>query len=167
LVTALWASCRTCPNPSSLCWLQSSLGATWSSCSPDFGIKGVLDRFGQIQAESFVHRRRLFFQRETASTPWSVSGEDQEQIDSAKKYRRDTLYTSGAEYQRDHKAACCLEDFKQSADPPITGFEQVPFDHPLYIMYSSGTTGLPKCMVQSAGGILLHQMKEHLISTPT
>ncbi len=140
----------------------TSLGATWSSCSPDFGIKGVLDRFGQIKPRVLFTADGYYFKGKKIDNLARVE-EILQQIDSVEKvvvvpYTRSNPDLSGI------KNGILLEAFRVD-DPPPMVFEQLPFDHPLYIMYSSGTTGLPKCMVQSAGGILLQQKKEHLLHT--
>jgi acetoacetyl-CoA synthetase len=141
----------------------TSMGAVWSSCSPDFGIKGVLDRFGQIKpkvlftANGYSFKGKKIDSIERVSTilkdlpsiekvvviPYTEEDPDISSIPNAVHYR----------------------DFK-SNDPHIEiEFEQLPFDQPLYIMFTSGTTGLPKCMVQSAGGILVHHLKELMLHT--
>ncbi len=141
----------------------ASIGATWSSCSPDFGIKGVLDRFGQIRPKVLFTADGYFFKGKKLDSLERIT-DILKQIDSVEKvvvvpYTQQTPDISGV------PNAALYDDFKSAdADLEII-FEQLPFDHPLYIMYSSGTTGLPKCMVQSAGGILLNQMKEHLLHT--
>jgi acetoacetyl-CoA synthetase len=140
----------------------SSLGATWSSCSPDFGIKGVLDRFGQIKPRVLFTADGYFFKGKKIDSLERIE-KILEQIDSVEKVVV-VPYTQADPDVSGIKNGISLEAFKVADPPPLT-FEQLPFDHPLYIMYSSGTTGLPKCMVQSAGGILLHQMKEHLLHT--
>ena len=140
-----------------------SLGATWSSCSPDFGKKGVLDRFSQI-------RPKVLF---TANGYW-FKGKD---LDSMKRVS-DILaelpeiekvvvvpYTDQGPDLSNIPNSILYEDFLSSEKNLEITFEQLPFDHPLYIMYSSGTTGLPKCMVQSAGGILINQLKELILHT--
>ena len=141
----------------------TSLGATWSSCSPDFGIKGVLDRFGQIKprvlftANGYSFKGRKFDSLERISNILK-------QIPSIEK----VVVVPYTEEEPDIGSvpnAILYDDFR-SADPNLeVEFTQLPFDHPLYIMYSSGTTGLPKCMVQSAGGILIHHMKELMLHT--
>jgi len=141
----------------------ASLGAAWSSCSPDFGIKGVLDRFGQIQPRVLFTADGYFFKGKALDCLDRIAS-ILKRIDSVEKvivvpYTREKPDLSGI------PNAVLFADFKSGPDSPEIPFAQLPFDHPLYIMYSSGTTGLPKCMVQSAGGILIHQMKEHLLHT--
>ena len=140
----------------------TSLGATWSSCSPDFGIKGVLDRFGQIKPRVLFTADGYFFKGKKIDCREKIE-KILAQIDSVEKVVI-VPYTQSNPEISNLKNGILFDDF-YVADPPPMVFEQLPFDHPLYIMYSSGTTGLPKCMVQSAGGILLQQVKEHLLHT--
>ncbi len=141
----------------------SSLGAVWSSCSPDFGVKGVLDRFGQIQPKVlFTANGYSYKGRHFDSLP--MVSHILKEIPSVERvvvvpYTEEKPDISGI------ANAILYEDFKSSEPSPSVEFQQLSFDHPLYIMYSSGTTGLPKCMVQSAGGILINQLKEHLLHT--
>jgi acetoacetyl-CoA synthetase len=141
----------------------TSLGATWSSCSPDFGIKGVFDRFGQIKPKVLFTANGYFFKGKPIDSLARVA-KILEQIDSVKQVVV-IPYTESAPDISRVPHAVCFDDFKSGQSGLEIEFAQLPFDHPLYIMYSSGTTGLPKCMVQSAGGILLHQMKELLLHT--
>ncbi|MCK5542148.1 MAG: acetoacetate--CoA ligase [Desulfobacterales bacterium] len=140
----------------------TSLGATWSSCSPDFGIKGVLDRFGQTEPKVLFTADGYFFKGKPLDSLERISGII-DQLPSIEKvvvvpYTRDNPEISNL------KNGVHYKDFIDESATEIE-FEQLPFDHPLYIMYSSGTTGLPKCMVQGAGGILLHQLKELVLHT--
>jgi acetoacetyl-CoA synthetase len=140
-----------------------SLGATWSSCSPDFGIKGVLDRFGQIQPKVLFTADGYFFKGQRIDSLERIT-KIIEQIPSIQK----VVVVSYTQEQPDISSVPNGVHFADFTDSQAAGdiqFAQMPFEHPLYIMYSSGTTGLPKCMVQSAGGILLHQMKEMILHT--
>jgi acetoacetyl-CoA synthetase len=141
----------------------SSIGATWSSCSPDFGIKGVLDRFGQIKPKVLFSANGYYFKGKKIDSLNRIEN-ILKQIDSVEKVVI-VPYTDNKPDISNIAHSVLYEDFTSSETGLDIHFEQLPFDHPLYIMYSSGTTGLPKCMVQSAGGILIHQMKEHLLHT--
>ena len=151
-----------CPETVIAMLAATSLGATWSSCSPDFGIKGVLDRFGQIKPRVLFTADGYWFKGKRIDSLDRVQ-KILEQIDSVEKvvvvpYAQDDPDLSKI------PNSVRFHDFKIKNPSPLE-FTQLPFDHPLYIMYSSGTTGLPKCMVQSAGGILVHQMKELVLHT--
>ena len=141
----------------------SSIGAIWSSSSPDFGKRGVLDRFGQIKPRVLFCANGYSFKGKKLNSLASVA-DFLEQLDSVEKvvvvsYTEDEPDISGV------RNAVHYADFRSAEDHLEIHFEQLPFDHPLYIMYSSGTTGLPKCLVQSAGGILLHHLKELVLHT--
>jgi acetoacetyl-CoA synthetase len=139
----------------------TSLGATWSSCSPDFGIKGVLDRFGQIKPRVLFTANGYSFKGKKLDSLERISNILKE-LPSIEK----VVVVPYTEQEADISAvanAVHYQDFLLSESGLEIEFEQLPFDHPLYIMYSSGTTGLPKCMVQSAGGILVHHLKELML----
>ena len=140
----------------------TSLGAIWSSCSPDFGIKGVLDRFGQTRPKVLFTADGYFFKGKPLDSINKIAGIVKE-IPSIEKIVV-IPYVSKDPDISSLPNAVLFKDFK---DPDATKieFEQMNFDDPLYIMYSSGTTGLPKCMVQSVGGVLLHQKKELVLHT--
>ncbi|MFC1515294.1 acetoacetate--CoA ligase [Thermodesulfobacteriota bacterium] len=141
----------------------TSIGATWSSCSPDFGIKGVLDRFGQIKPKVLFTADGYFFKGNRIDSLDRIS-EIMKELPSIERVIV-VPYTEEAPDVSAVPHAVLYSDFKSPASGTAMEFEQLPFDHPLYIMYSSGTTGLPKCMVQSAGGILIHHLKELLLHT--
>ncbi|MBR9987745.1 MAG: acetoacetate--CoA ligase [Desulfosarcina sp.] len=141
----------------------TSIGAAWSSCSPDFGIKGVLDRFGQIQPKVLFTADGYFFKGRPLDSLARIA-DIMGQIPSVERL----VVVPYAQQKPDISAipnAVLYDDFKSAQDGLEIDFAQLPFDHPLYIMYSSGTTGLPKCMVQSAGGILIHHLKELMLHT--
>ncbi|MBF0211782.1 MAG: acetoacetate--CoA ligase [Desulfamplus sp.] len=140
----------------------TSIGAVWSSCSPDFGIKGVLDRFGQTKPRILFTADGYFFKGKQMDSLEKIAGIIKE-LPSIEKVVV-IPYTKEDPYIKSIPNAILLDKFKESRAHDIE-FEQLPFDHPLYIMYSSGTTGLPKCMVQSAGGVLIHQIKELMLHT--
>ncbi len=139
----------------------TSMGATWSSCSPDFGIKGVLDRFGQIKPKVLFTADGYFFKGKRLDSLERISSILKE-LPSVEKVVV-VPYTVQDPDIGTVSHAVLYNDFKSPESGLVIEFEQLPFDHPLYIMYSSGTTGLPKCMVQSAGGILVHHLKELML----
>jgi acetoacetyl-CoA synthetase len=134
----------------------TSIGAVWSSCSPDFGTTGVLDRFGQIAP-------RVLF----ACDGYHYNGKA---IDTLPRVRDIAAHIASIDtlvLVPVLDAAACLpgalpwETLMGSGPVPELRFEPLPFAHPLYILYSSGTTGVPKCIAHSAGGTLLQHLKEH------
>jgi acetoacetyl-CoA synthetase len=143
----------------------SSLGAIWSSCSPDFGVQGVLDRFGQIEP-------RILF---TADGYW-YNGKAISIVDKvAQIVARLPSVERVVVVPCLRQSAGAPDDMTMVRDalawdvwlaPSIAGpidYPLLPFDHPLYILYTSGTTGVPKCIVHGAGGTLLQHLKEHLL----
>ncbi|MDA3788181.1 MAG: acetoacetate--CoA ligase [Desulfobacula sp.] len=140
----------------------ASLGAVWSSCSPDFGIKGVLDRFGQTRPKVLFTADGYFFKGKPMDSIERIAGIVKE-LPSIQKIVV-IPYVSAKPDISSLPNAVLYEEFKDPSAKEID-FLQMDFDDPLYIMYSSGTTGLPKCMVQSVGGVLLHQKKELVLHT--
>ncbi|MDM8554299.1 acetoacetate--CoA ligase [Desulfococcaceae bacterium HSG7] len=141
----------------------ASLGATWSSCSPDFGIKGVLDRFGQIKPRVLFAANGYPFKGKKFDSLERISHIIKE-LPSIEKVVV-IPYTEQEPDISNIPNAVHYNDFRAPDSNLEIEFEQLPFEHPLYIMYSSGTTGLPKCMVQSAGGVLMQQLKDLLLAS--
>jgi len=141
----------------------TSIGAVWSSCSPDFGIKGVLDRFGQIKPKVLFTADGYYFKGKKLDSLGRIA-DFLKELPSIEKVVV-IPYTDENPDIGHVTNAVAYHDFKSDEDQLEIIFEQLPFDHPLYIMYSSGTTGLPKCMIQSAGGILVHHIKELMLHT--
>ncbi len=137
----------------------SSIGAIWSSCSPDFGVKGVLDRFGQIEPALFFASDGYWYN----GKPVDVS-EKLKQIVPALDAKRTVIipYLDNVdEVVKKTPNTQSLGLFIADFEPGELEFTPLPFDHPLYVLFSSGTTGIPKCIVHSAGGTLIQHLKEH------
>lgn len=143
---------------------SASLGATWSSCSPDFGTQGVIDRFGQIEPKVLI-----------AAAGYRYAGKSLDLTDKLNEILRQlpsvqqlvlVPYANLDVRTTDCQSAASIslwQDFYQPGGAPQ--FNPVPFDQPLYILYSSGTTGVPKCIVHGTGGTLLQHVKEHGLHT--
>ncbi|WP_054884560.1 acetoacetate--CoA ligase [Pseudomonas sp. NBRC 111130] len=137
----------------------TSLGAVWSMSSPEFGLHGIIDRFGQVEPKLLL-----------VCAGYQYAGKSIDQVD---KINEVCAQLPGLQqlivvpYTRPHTQACeftaakvsLWDDIYQPGGEPE--FASLPFDHPLYILYSSGTTGVPKCIVHRAGGLLLQHLKEH------
>jgi len=141
----------------------TSLGGIWSSCSPDFGHKGVLDRFGQIQPKVLFAANGYSFKGKNFDSLDRVA-EIVKSLPSLEKVVIVPFTEEKPDISRVPKSILYDEFIRSvSKQSDEIEFEQLPFQHPLYIMFTSGTTGLPKCMVQSAGGILINHLKELLL----
>ncbi|ABW67414.1 acetoacetate--CoA ligase [Desulfosudis oleivorans] len=141
----------------------TSLGATWSSCSPDFGIKGVMDRFGQIAPKVLFTADGYFFKGKPVDCLERVA-DIVPQVPSLEKVVVVPYVNSKPDISGIPKAVR-FDEFKTASTDTEVEFIQLPADHPLYIMYSSGTTGLPKCMVHGAAGVLINHLKELMLHT--
>ncbi len=137
----------------------ASLGAVWSSCSPDFGPSSVLDRFGQIGAKILFVTDGYFYNGKSIDCLSAVA-KVTARLDTVEALivvpycadEPDLSSLPGARLYRD-----------LLVEEPLPRYKPLPFAHPLYIMYSSGTTGIPKCIVHGAGGTLIQHQKEHLL----
>ncbi|RWM18703.1 acetoacetate--CoA ligase [Mesorhizobium sp.] len=137
----------------------SSIGAVWSSCSPDFGEQGVLDRFGQIEPVVFIAPDGYWYNGKAIEVADKVRGVAAKLETVRKVLIVDYLGTSADVAATIDKAAALEEALSPFAVKALA-FERLPFSHPLYILFSSGTTGIPKCIVHSAGGTLIQHVKE-------
>jgi acetoacetyl-CoA synthetase len=137
----------------------ASLGAVWSSCSPDFGVPGVVDRFGQIEpkvlfaADGYLYKARPFDTRDKLA---GILAE----LPSVER----VVLIPYADAEAQFAGAQTWDEFLGSENAELF-CQPVAFDHPLYILYSSGTTGKPKCIVHGHGGTLLQHLKEHQLHT--
>ncbi|MEO8337705.1 MAG: acetoacetate--CoA ligase [bacterium] len=139
----------------------ASIGAVWSSCSPDFGPRGVLDRFGQIEPKVLITADGYRYGGKTIDSLARM----RELLPLLPSVQRVVVVSNLREGGEGLEDAVAWRDaLDQGAGAPLE-FERLPFDHPLYVMYSSGTTGLPKCLVHGAGGTLLQHLKELVLHT--
>lgn len=138
----------------------ASLGAIWSSCSPDFGVQGVVDRFGQIEPKLFITIDGYYYNGKQLDITEKVLA-----IRAQLPTVEQTIIVDfiGFNYEFDAQS-CAWDDFLDRSVTTLE-FTPMPFNAPLYIMFSSGTTGVPKCIVHGAGGTLLQHVKEHGLHT--
>ncbi|HLL27017.1 MAG TPA: acetoacetate--CoA ligase [Xanthobacteraceae bacterium] len=151
------------PEAIALMLAVTSLGAIFSSCSPDFGERGVLDRFGQIEPKLFFACDGYWYagkRIEIADKLKTIAGN----LPTASPVVIVPYLSEAAAVAKKVPRAVDFETFLAPFSPKPVAFERLPFDHPIYILYSSGTTGVPKCIVHCAGGILLQHLKEHRLN---
>lgn len=142
---------------------STSIGAIWSSCATDIGAQAALDRLGQVEPRVMFTVDGYFYKGKTFRS-FDNAVEVAKAVPSLEK----VVVVEYAATKPDLKAlpnAVSFEEFISPKRGLEIEFEQLPFDHPVYIMFSSGTTGKPKCMVQGAGGILINHLKELIIHT--
>lgn len=137
----------------------ASIGAVWSSCSPDFGEHGVLDRFGQIEPVVFIAPDGYWYNGKAIEVADKIAAVAAKLVTVRKILIVDYLGTSTDVAATIEKATALDEALSSFAAKPVT-FERLPFAHPLYVLFSSGTTGIPKCIIHSAGGTLIQHVKE-------
>ena len=142
----------------------TSIGAIWASCGAELQPSAVIDRFGQIEpkvlftVDGYYYRDKVFKIGENVKAVVDA-------IPSIEKVVVASYVSDGKPDISNIPKAVQWDDFISKDEDPGIEFEQLPFDHPLYVMFSSGTTGKPKCMVQSAGGVLINHLKELILCT--
>ena len=140
----------------------TSLGAVWSSCSPDFGFKSVLERFGQIEPKVLVAADGYRYHGRSYDALPRVA-EVAQGIESIAHVVIVPFVSEAPDISQVPRSLLWADALNNPA--ASIDFAQLPFDHPLYVMYSSGTTGAPKCIVHGAGGTLIQHAKEHVLQT--
>ena len=139
----------------------ASVGAIWSSCSPDFGEQGVIDRFGQIEPKVLFCVDGYFYNGKTHNCLDKIKSFTA-QLPSLKQV---VIFDYASLSNIIINNSISYQEILENYEAIEIGFERVGFDHPLYIMYSSGTTGVPKCIVHGHGGTLVQHLKEHQLQT--
>jgi len=139
----------------------ASLGATFTSCSPDFGVQGVLDRFGQVEPKVLFACDGYHYNGKVIDTLPRIA-EIVRQLPTVKRVVVVPYVAQAPDVSAVPRAAR-LADFTAPYAARAVEYRRMPFNHPLYILYSSGTTGVPKCIVHGAGGVLMQHLKEHLL----
>ncbi|MDT6939878.1 acetoacetate--CoA ligase [Brucella pseudogrignonensis] len=148
------------PEAIALMLAASSLGAVWSSCSPDFGAQGVLDRFGQIEPKLFFACDGYWYNGKRIDVSDKIA-EVSARLPSSKRTVIVSYLGEAEAVASNARNGIALDAALASFAAKDVAFMRLPFDHPLYILFSSGTTGIPKCIVHRAGGVLLQHLKEH------
>jgi acetoacetyl-CoA synthetase len=142
----------------------AAIGATWASCGAELQPSAVIDRFGQIEPK-ILFTVDGYFYRDQEFNIISNAKAVVDAIPSIEKVIVVSYISQGKPDISTIPIAVHWDEFISNDEDPTLKFEQLPFDHPLYVMFSSGTTGAPKCLVQSAGGVLINHLKELILST--
>ena len=142
----------------------TSIGAIWASCGAELQSSAVIDRFGQIEPKILFAVDGYFYR----DKEFNILNNVKQVVEAIPSIEKVIVVSYISEEKPDISSipkAVHWDDFLSKEENPAMKFAQLPFDHPLYIMFSSGTTGKPKCMVQSAGGVLINHLKELILST--
>ena len=144
------------PETIALMLATASIGAIWSSCSPDFGEQGVLDRFGQIEPRLFITCDGYWYNGKCHDVGAKIAA-----VSARLGVPAIIVPYAGTAFAAKVEGSSTLDDFIAPYEARPVEYVRLPFGHPLYILFSSGTTGVPKCIIHSAGGTLLQHLKEH------
>lgn len=142
----------------------TAIGAVWASCGAELQASAVVDRFGQIEPKVLFTVDGYYYRDKVFDTIPNIK-EVVEAIPSIEKVVVVSYISEGKPDISSIPNAIHWDDFISKEENPNLDFEQLPFDHPVYVMFSSGTTGKPKCMVQGAGGVLINHLKELILAT--